>query len=30
MSDKSVFGKFIEAIINFFKYFLSKKKKPKE
>ncbi len=27
MSDKSAFGKFIEAIINFFRFFLSRKKK---
>ncbi len=27
MSDKSAFGKFMEAIIDFFKYFLSRKKK---
>ena len=28
MSDKSAFGKIVEAIINFFKFFLSRKKKP--
>lgn len=30
MSNKSAFGKFIEVIIDFFKFFLSRKKKPKE
>jgi len=28
MSNKSAFAKFIEAIIDFFRYFLSRKKKP--
>lgn len=30
MSDKSAFRKLIDAIIDFFKYFLSKKEKPEK
>lgn len=28
MSDKSAFRKVIDAVIDFFKYFLSRKEKP--